>query len=537
MRYLKLTLLVVLTLAGVWLALQALLSLGWRPVQDTPILLYQGYLMDRLGYVPYRDFFDLNTPGVHWFYWMIGNLSAYSLIGYRLIDLGILALILLMTMVWMRGFSKIVAGCSVILFGLYFFSSGPSFSLQRDYLVLLPVSAALVIFSLPRIITWLRLVCTGLLFGISTTIRPAAALVVLPVVIAVWQDWKHNQTWGKSISHESVYSQPVTYSPNSMSRVNYRELLLDLTLLWGGFALPLIFTVIFLFTSGAWSNFWEIVLNYWPLYNSLSGELRTIAASEKLNYLLDTWSHLGGFWIWLAPALLGWSMVILNEKASQANRRQASMILMLAAVYSIYPLIAGKFWTFHWIPAAYFWTQAASLCLVERPAWLPEKAAWFPAFLLLLVAIMGRDDASGNRRSLFTIVQQPEEQGMVANISNFLDANLQPGDLVQPLDLTGGAVNAMLQQRAEVATPFIQDLMFYHHISSPYIQGLRTRFIQNLQSTSPRFVIEVYAPDKPWSWGENTTQDFPELQVYLAGNYQVALQDKGFRIYERIFPR
>jgi hypothetical protein len=89
----------------------------------------------------------------------------------------------------------------------------------------------------------------------------------------------------------------------------------------------------------------------------------------------------------------------------------------------------------------------------------------------------------------------------------------------------------MLISRAQLATPFIYDVQFYHHVSSPYIQSLRQRFIQSLKTARPRFIIQITS-DKPWVGGADTSHSFEELQSILEKDYSPVLSGNGFIIYE-----
>ena len=118
-------------------------------------------------------------------------------------------------------------------------------------------------------------------------------------------------------------------------------------------------------------------------------------------------------------------------------------------------------------------------------------------------------------------------------IARFLEKNLEAGDTVQPLDWTGGTLLAMLETRARLATPYIFDFYFYHHVSTPYIQSLRADFMDELQKSSPHFIVEVTAIDKPWITGQDTSREFPELRAFLDANYSVTIQKADYVIYER----
>ena len=90
----------------------------------------------------------------------------------------------------------------------------------------------------------------------------------------------------------------------------------------------------------------------------------------------------------------------------------------------------------------------------------------------------------------------------------------------------------MLETRTPIATPYVFDFCFYHHVSNPYIQSLRVDFVHQLQSASPRYIVEVTAIDKPWVSGEDTTREFPELRAFLMDNYSVTMDRNDYIIYE-----
>jgi hypothetical protein len=91
----------------------------------------------------------------------------------------------------------------------------------------------------------------------------------------------------------------------------------------------------------------------------------------------------------------------------------------------------------------------------------------------------------------------------------------------------------MLENRAPIATSYVFDFYFYHHISNPYIQSLRADFMTQLSESKPRFIIEVTAIDKPWVSGEDTSRDFPELRAFLNEYYSVTMEKEDYIIYER----
>jgi hypothetical protein len=152
-------------------------------------------------------------------------------------------------------------------------------------------------------------------------------------------------------------------------------------------------------------------------------------------------------------------------------------------------------------------------------------------FLLLSLSSTAFDTLMGERRLLSGPI--PLKSGVPDETDQFLRLHSKPGDTVQPLDWTGGAVHGMLMARAKLSTRFIYDFHFYHHISNPYIIRLRQEFLSELGVKKPRFVIQVLGKDKPWPSGLDTTQEFPELQAFLDQYYTTAQSGSTYRILER----
>jgi hypothetical protein len=86
--------------------------------------------------------------------------------------------------------------------------------------------------------------------------------------------------------------------------------------------------------------------------------------------------------------------------------------------------------------------------------------------------------------------------------------------------------------RARLATRFIYDFHFYHHVESPYIQRLRQEFMRELSDQKPRYIVQVIE-NKPWPTGAHTTRSLPQLQTYLEQYYVLVKEKETYRILER----
>lgn len=486
----------------------AVLSLRWRFQHDSPIFLYMSFLIDHFGMVPYRDILDVNMPGTHAAYFLIGRLSGYSEIGVREVDLAILTAMLTLNWLWLRRVNREAAWCGSVLWGLFYLGMGPDTSLQRDYLVLLPIVAGVLVATDLRRpdIAW-RCAVAGVLFGIAATIRPHAVLG-LPVVLwfAYWEVRQADVPWCDL-------------------RAALRRMLLPAA---GGLLAPMVGMLLYLLANGALTPFLDVAANYWPLYSRLTDLHVTISDHERPLYLARLYWLMGGYRALLVPGVLGLVVALRHSDLSPAQKRQAQLLAVLAFCYSLYPVPGGKLWQYHWLPFLFFICQLAALTLAEwraRPAWLRVAS-----LAVLLLAVWATEMPYSWRGILSE--EAPPKEGRVFAIAAFLKTHLRPGDTVQPLDWTGGAAHAMLLARAKLATPFIYDVYFYHHVSNPYIRGLRSTFLADMQAARPRFVVEIPGEDKPWVSGTDTTRAFPDLQALLGRSYRVADAGLGYRIYE-----
>ena len=488
------------------LLLVAGLSLQWHMTHDAPILFYMAYGMEHFGYVPYVDFFDMNAPGTHYADALIGRVFGYGDLGFRIADLTALAALLALTWLLMRRYGRWVAPCATALFGALYLGGGPDISLQREYLALLPVAGALALATTRRArsapVPWLLV---GALLGVATTIKPGMA-VGLPAVLV----------YGAAVSAKRGVGQAQAGSAWSV---------VGASLL--GFAVPLAATALHLASVGALDDFLAIAGNYWPLYSSLSRTHEVILPSGRAAYLAGEWARLGGLWPWMVPAALGTGLAVL---AVPKRRRQTLLLAALAVSYSVYPVVGGKFWTYHWLPFLYFAVLLSALTLIEAPRRALLRRVAIVAFLL--AAALGLRPPDEVPRQLAGERWASPDVLRAERIAGFLSESLRPGDTVQPLDWTGGAVHGMLKAGARLATPFVYDFHFSHHVSTGTIQDLRARFLDELKSARPRFIIRTETL-RPWVSGPDTQKGFHAVDEFVRENYREVHAGFGYRIYGR----
>ncbi len=500
----------VLILLAVFLIAQATYSLQWPIAHDEAPLLYEAFLMHSEGRVPYRDLFDFQMPGSFAAYYLLGRLSGFNgFFRLRLLDLAILAAILTATFLFMRRFGKQTAFAAAILFGLKYMQGGAFMSLQREYLLLGFVALAVLIFMRDDL-TYRHRLLLGFLFGLSAVIKPHAAIGLLPVLLFDITDL--------------IRRRKLTLIKAAATSILPAA---------AGFAVPVLAVIAWLVFTKAWTPFLDIALNYWPLYAQVNGQMEITAPGTRLPFLLNQSLRLGGHALWLIPALIGVYLV------PQENKRQAYLLASLALCYAIYPAFSGQFFEYHYIPFIYFIVLLASLSIqtINRQPPItnhqPSPFILHPSSFILLLTIAFTIRPSNTFIRQITNRPIAKTSDRATEIADHLEENMKDGDTVQPLDWTGGTLLAMLETRAPLATKYVFDFYFYHHVSTPYIQNLRADFMDELREANPRFIVQVIAVDKPWLTGPDTSREFPELREFLNENYSVTILEDDYLIYKR----
>ncbi|MDP2777445.1 MAG: hypothetical protein Q8O48_07365 [Anaerolineales bacterium] len=481
---------------------QAVFSLHWPIAHDEAPLFYEAFLMQAEGRIPFRDIFDFQMPGSYMADYLLGSLSSFNAFRIRILDILLLAALIFITYRVMRRFGKTSALAAGILFGLKYLQGGPSISLQREYLLLIFIALSLLA-GMRDSLTHKHRLSLGILFGLAAVIKPHAALGLLPFLLFDITDIS------KRLNISLLNAAVKSILPAAI-----------------GFMIPIAIVIAWLAINNAWTPFLNIAANYWPLYAQINGQMEITPPAGRMSFLLDQAWRLGGSGLWLIPAILG---IYLHQN------KQTFLLASLALCYAIYPALSGQFFPYHYIPFIYFIILLASLCLSTfNPSTLLRTSLHLSSgtFIFFLVVFINVRPSAAfirqiNHQPIATSADRADE------IARFLENNLEAGDTVQPLDWTGGTLLAMLETRAPIATPYVFDFYFYHHVSNPYIQDLRADFIDELQKSSPRFIVEVTAIDKPWLSGEDTSREFPELRAFLNEYYSVTIQKDDYIIYER----
>lgn len=504
----RLVLAAALSLGGLLLVL-AIRSLGWRMNQDAPTLFYGAYLAQVHGLVPYRDFFELNGPGAHLAYAAFGALAGHAGgLPLRLLDLAWLAALLALGGCLVRPFGPMAGAAAGALGGLLYLGGGDYWSLQREAVLLLPVLAAYALAARAGGRAPL-LVVAGLALGAAGAVKPQVLVLGLPLLVT-------GLPVGR-LGAEELFpaTEPVGWRAIGRAAV---ALATGVALAWGAVAA-------WLAAVGALTPFLEMAREYWPLYNSLTGRpYRALSGHEHvavaaLGTVTRLWSRYGAWGLLaLAGARLAW------VGADPGQRRTLAQLGGLALAALLLPGIAVKFWSYHWLPFGF----AAMLLVaagVGAAAHGPAARRW--CGLALLGAAAASLPTEGWRNSPRGAPLLDRVDAVVAALSPRLAA----GDRVQPLDRSGAALHAMLLLEARIATPYLEDTVFYHHAERPWVVRQRQLFVAALRASPPRYVIDLDEPG--WAEHPDSGRPYPALGVLLAERYQVLARFEGGTVLAR----
>jgi hypothetical protein len=502
---------IVIGILALILIISILSSLEWPIVHDPAPMLYAGFLMDQYDMVPYRDFFEQNMVGTYWIYLIIGKVTGYTDIGFRILDLLLLLFISVNSWLIIRSFSRQAAWLSALLFPVVYLGYGLEMSMQREYLLLLPLTFAMVLLFNRRISFPVKSAIIALLFGLAATVKPHFIIGAIPIYIYLVLDKKEggNPDW-------KVWFSVFAWGLLFMS-------------------IPSIVVMIYLYLNSALNPFLEMVSNYLPLYSSLDHTHHSINGLERFFYLLKNLTQVYDFIPLIIVAVF--NMLFFIYQPDSENRRKVFLIISMATSYLFYTALSGQFWNYHYLVFYYLLTLAVCTIVFcsQDSNGRAQKSLFFirtmALVLILLHAWLPQQVIHQLKHGEVISIKRKR----VDEITAYLDLHARPGDLAQALGWVDGAAHALLNARLQTATPFFEDFFFYHHVSHPYIRGLRKKFINSFQENKPKFVIEITSEYRQTVSGPGTTDTFPELQNLLNMHYTIDLEKvNNFRIYRRI---
>jgi hypothetical protein len=504
---------------AVFTLLFAIVSLRWRIVHDSPLMLYAGFLMDRFDLMPYRDFFEMNPPGTFFINWLLFHIVQFSDLRFRLVDLTLLAILSVLSWSYLRGLTKnaTVAIISPLLFAITYLGLGQVQSMQREYIALIPVAISLnVAFRFHQWSLTLRSFMIGILMGIAVSIKPHLGLA-FPVIL------------GGMLLQGMNLQRPLRAK---LIVFSVGKIVFSVTA--GGLLIIGLITLYLLYNKML-ADFLDIATNYWPLYSTLDGTARVHSHFTEAVKELDVmflFQSLRAFRFYgLIP--IGFFLSFWMSWQYRHKLIEVIVLHLLLICFLVYIWIGNKYWVYHTIPLFFILTLIAGCSCWYKKIRNTTKEQILLTGLIIYITFISLPVSTVYAEYLNVLYKKHNviKNGDVDQITSFLKKNMDSGDSVLPLDVTGGAVHGMYLAQAKLGSSFIYDFHFYHHCSSIYIQTLRRRLIQSFQTIQPRFVIQFQPQWRPS--GNGTCKDFLELQSILDKDYAIVLNSKQFQILKR----
>ncbi|KOR27359.1 hypothetical protein TI03_07070, partial [Achromatium sp. WMS1] len=222
-----------------------------------------------------------------------------------------------------------VAGCS--LFGIMHLGYGTEMSLQRDFIVILPIATALLIaiWRTPNHSANLTNFLFGILFALVILIKPYHAIGLPVLVIYTCIDDGNNTL----------------------------KTLIKPCIIRGGFALfgfLLVLTIPFLWLwqIEALSAFGDIFSSYTQLYAQISGDLKVRDTFSHVVYTLYKYTDHKKLGILMLASTFGTYMFVTRSK-SIAAKHLSILLFLFCILHAISAGIGGKVWDYHMIPYMY----------------------------------------------------------------------------------------------------------------------------------------------------------------------------------------
>lgn len=494
----------VLVAATVLFALAYLgLSLAWPVIHDLRILLYEGFLLAEHGIFPYRDFFDVNSPGALLLFSGLHRITGGAQPAIKLVELLVLAGIAAATYSALSRFGARAGVLAGAVFAAAYLATGPTNLLQREYLCVLPLALSIaLVFRGGR--RWLFF--CGMLAGLVGTIKPPLVICWLPLLFhAAFLTPGADRGW-KALA-------------KALASFAFGGLLpVGLILLWLG-------------RHGALGAYLDIARNYYPLYTSLDG-----AGIVHSGSAADLFDRYGPQTLWLLAkplalaATLGLVAVLAKKDGAAAGEEkpgaqvtaQAATLGALTLAALLYVPIGGKFWAYHQIPLLYGLSLCAAIAV--GTAVPPGGGRPYRAWLLIaaLAASLPYGEFAGHLRQWREGEIYEKEPLQVLPLAAYLRDRTSPADTVMPLDTTEAAMHALYLARRPLYGRFLNDFHFYHHETTPYVAGLRRQLLTDLSTGRPSVVLRCagWRPHEPG----RPPPAFPELEAVLAADYAEALR-------------
>jgi len=513
---------ILLAIGTAMLATALAYSLAWEGFWDSVYLHHFAYLTFVKGLAPYKDFFDINMFGIYVLHGLMGAIFGYNDIGLRLWDITWLLATCLLIYLIMAKIDWRAGWFAAILFGWIYINQGEMQLLQREYLMQLPILAAVLLVTSPAVIEkrrWLRALLIGILYGSAVTIKPNG-FFTMPVLLIFETQCFINQ------------EEPIV----CWRRIQAFIFSASFAVL--GAVLPMCAGLAWLWQRGSLEAFMEVIVQYWPLYSKMTFKDGVFYAQHQPWLHESRWDLLTNFknfdnkqWL-IVPAIGASAYRMFRAETSKETKKIIVLILMLFASGIMQALVIGYFHPYSWMHALVYLVMAFGLCFLRDKLML--RTAFNGLYVLGIVTFLWM--ACNRMNPNWTLQLSGKKpttpwSARVSELNSFFRLNIEPGDKVQVIDALGGTQKALLESDVEIATPIVVDTFITLFIKNSFVQKLRVDFMNRLKNKPPKYIVLVFGRRLICRDEDDRGELEKEFSIWVKANYQIVHTGKGYTIY------
>jgi 4-amino-4-deoxy-L-arabinose transferase-like glycosyltransferase len=474
---------------------------------DTPLFVYLGKLL-LTGGVPYRDAWDVKSPGTFFLYAANVAMFGDSAFSVRLFDVLWHTLTALVTgcianHVSTSRFAAVLAGCMYVV--SYFSQQNWSLAQTDGYLALpigLSIIAVLSAMRTDRLLSWLA---SGASLGVAVLLKPPFGLLVVPVFLC------------------AVCSMPQRHT--RARRV---------TAVFAGCALPVLVCGVFFYRADAFGDMIFTLFRYAPEY------VRAAQSNLTLDCALARVTE-GVYRPLHAMALIACGGILL---LIVSRTRPVVAIYLVSAWLTVCGLVVymhGLFAYYHMMtfiaPLSILATHGISSVAVSAAR---HRRLYYPAIILTSLAIVTAEPARRlYRNAVFTmgvLREQKPGSNESMTVATYIRDHTSPHERIF---VWGNAAVLYLRSERRPASRFLGIWPFATKIREV---GYRRILLDELHANKPVYFVRwKYADDGRFESAKclipidpRSLENFPELSALIRAEYKMEWETDHYEIFRHV---
>lgn len=471
-----------------------LMALYWQistPAEgDSGFLNYFAWLITQHEYTPYRDLFDTSFPMALLFHMAATWMGNATETGFQLTNISVLLIVSGLGYRILSRIDRQAAWITIIIFGLFY--EWQDIALARDFQCLLWVLCSMNILITTSWKIEKRVIIGSVFFSLAVATKPHSIFSVFPLIWYVWQQESPGMPAALRLITLSITTGIVTAC---------------LPFLW-------------LWYSGGWPAFVDIFTGYLPLYMELSGNIHVVTSDERALHLLTGWFDLIKY---ILPLMAVSLFLFFRSNPDIHAKRVAIMLAAEAIAFSLYVVIAGKFWLYQQTPYLFFAISVITIAFAFPLRTISGVS------VTLITASMIVYGCFSMTQFIFEKQNKPHSSKQIYDYLSGKQAD--SSTVVQLWQYNTDGARGLWLAGVKPATAHITYEAFYHHVSHPYTQRIRSEFVQKLHDTMPDIIIReryLFIPA-----GSDSTNQFEAFDQFIAEHYVIDKQTDYYTFYLR----